>query len=307
MRDPIYNNYGVSRFTKVEQGLYKDCTMEQTIGIDWLSITLPIGSGYDGLKNPNAYFSGDSTQWQACKPINGYKDTYFSELGTLISYPAMTRPDMGIHIQYGGNAIRSLGQDKILSHAIHWIGAKVTRLDIKIDVMDDDFKVETLIQVLKSGEFACRTRKYFVIMSENEGLTLYVGKRTSQRSLRVYNKSAEVAAKTTANLEDLPDNWVRIELETRDDRADSIFKQICATPEQIDYIIRTAIDSYIQMVWPPWNAALKGKKTDLWSIARERRSAKKQWIVNVAIPALLDYLKVDPELKKGLIETLTKS
>ena len=100
--------------------------------------------------------------------------------------------------------------------AIDGAGGKVTRLDFAIDLLES-FPIEDYYQgrlaAWNEAKSTVGTPQPSLITSP-AGNTVYVGKRSSSRMLRIYDKRAEIKAKTRVDIEmDL----TRIELEVKRD------------------------------------------------------------------------------------------
>lgn len=98
-------------------------------------------------------------------------------------------------------------------------GAKFTRIDFAVDVLDDNrASVESLVARI-GRTVDLRGRSHSVIASDNGkgkiGTTLYIGSRSSEKFFRIYNKAAE---------QGIERDWVRIELEAKGDYANALGK-----------------------------------------------------------------------------------
>lgn len=123
------------------------------------------------------------------------------------------------------------GRDKIPSYQVDaWPvfkklverGAKVTRVDISWDDYSKKFQPRELMQYWISGQISTPARYAKCVASRQQGFdTFYLGKRGSDRMLRVYDKSGESDGEIDA---------IRWEFEYRRERAQAIAQCIAAGP-----------------------------------------------------------------------------
>jgi len=125
---------------------------------------------------------------------------------------------MGVCIELPGTALSTWvasndGADSLslLGYLLAFrINARITRIDCALDTFD--IHIHTFRDAARSGQIVTpgKTVRYLESFSD-AGDTLYVGSRTSDRMLRVYNKSVEQGS-------DLP-IWTRVELEIKGELA----------------------------------------------------------------------------------------
>lgn len=137
-----------------------------------------------------------------------------------------------IHIQIGGAGLMQLrcqdGFDEFAFYReLKSRGLKVCRVDVAFDDRSGFLDIEVLHSELRYGRaVATRYRKFSLIEggsvgrgSERDGLTLALGSRKSESLIRVYDKGLEQGV--------LPEGeWVRLELQARDDQGLRVFDSI---------------------------------------------------------------------------------
>lgn len=152
----------------------------------------------------------------------------------------------------------------------------------RIDLAIDDFKCEffTLKDIMlkvMNGEYVSDAISYSFINSGrrlsngsgvDDGLTIYIGKRDSNRELCMYDKCAE---RSKADMEVFVEHWNRFELRHRHETAQSMFRMILNNPSIFDNfsefvsrmllgfvefkekIIYVGDDRNKTPIWKPWS------------------------------------------------------
>ena len=203
--------------------------------IDWLSFTILEGDDVEAVLDDFGFLMSD---FHACpKGANGYRQMLLLNGSTLrVLYDG--NEGMGVHFDVSGSAMSDLfmyfrrslevstpfGTDAIdidlhvmseLLSRVDRLG-HVTRLDLAIDNIDDIyFSLDDLVDILKAQQFVSKFRSWrdlaeYTTGGEVRGHTLYLGSRTSDIMLRVYDKQVE---------QGVDFSWVRWELELKDERA----------------------------------------------------------------------------------------
>jgi len=187
---------------------------------------------------------------------------------------------MGVSVDYPGSALKQVEPIMELQHAVA-IGGQVSRLDIAIDT-DEAWDVEDFRKAIKSGEVDTRARKAGVYDGLN-GWTVYVGSRSSEKFLRIYDKAAET--KTT-------DPWTRIELECKGDFAQSIAKGINAEGYGMIPLVIRAFAHFPTL--PCWERVTGGGGVYLATPKVERHSNTRGWLLQTVAPVLVRMVNNDP-------------
>lgn len=190
-------------------------TSRDAATIDWLSFT--VHWNQEPLQRFRKAFSHDriaaaltnvAGAWIPERPRQNYPYVVSSAsvagLSCLASEP---NSPMGVHVSWSGTALQTVNPRAVLRQALS-MGANITRIDIAIDA----YRLLLLGSMklwLDHGDAETRARDWNLITGRT-GQTLYVGSRTSEKFLRVYDKAAE-------QKQDGP--WYRIELECKGDFA----------------------------------------------------------------------------------------
>ena len=211
--------------------------VENSWSIDWLSVTFK--QGYTELElRKMTSFGFPLKTWARDKGKFGYSQAFVHPYGhTVMSNHA--RPEMGVHLSYGGRALSSLAEHGITATSLlDWVlgsGGKITRIDLAIDVFGqviDPCALAVMPRVVTSPGSA---RKWSSVQGHDGGATAYVGSRKSERFLRIYDKAKEQARSDLL--------WTRFELELKSDSARAAAKYLNAItdaerPEYIKGLIK---------------------------------------------------------------------
>lgn len=224
-------------------------TMENGLvcSIDWLSFTI---DHYENLETCLSLFGFAMDDFFLCpRGANGYKKmmTYF---GYNIRVLYDGNENMGVHFDVSGSAVAEFFRvyyescfniptpwgTLAIDMALDVVGSlfrkildngHVTRLDLAVDNKDVlYYSVKELHEILCAGRFVSKWRSWkFIEEKETSGacvgMTLYMGSRTSDIMLRVYDKQLEQNKKYPERTHEKHINykWVRWELELKDERA----------------------------------------------------------------------------------------
>jgi len=142
---------------------------------------------------------------------NGYTASLADENGVQISWNP-DREEMGLHAVFSGSALRNLQQrngvsSEALLGALLQAGCRVTRLDLAKDVIDEFIDLDGIWADLHAGRHVGSARKVAQMVSNDGGQTIYIGSRSSEKFIRIYNKAAEQQLDGK--------RWTRLEIETK--------------------------------------------------------------------------------------------
>lgn len=218
---------------------------ENIIIIDWLSVTFhDVSLDYikyllglhtpdipwrDELANRNGYpkqmsFSNIALRYGADKAENYRNDTDKTA-------DQKVRYDMGIQLDMSGNGCRAFetfghGDWMKLFQDILSLDTKVniTRIDLSYDDHDGILPMRRIADDTRYENWTGSPSKWAVYESGDQrnklrGLTSYIGSKSSQVYLRIYDKAAE-------RLFGSDRHWIRVELVLRHDRANAAVQEI---------------------------------------------------------------------------------
>lgn len=168
-------------------------------------------------------FGSTLDTWVKTRGLMGYSDSLLGNAGLRICYTP-GRP--AVHLIAPGqwlNHVSMRGQRELL-RALTASQAAFTRIDLQLT---DERPVATPRDVwdaLQRGDVATRTKSWFwnEAGGSKRGSSVYIGAKSSEQRLLVYDKEAESDGEVPG---------VRWELRTRDEAAESLVPQILAADE----------------------------------------------------------------------------
>jgi len=189
--------------------------METGFALDWLSFTAKGIS--DQAASKALAFGLPHKAWTDVNAVHGYKLARQHPFGHIVmSHPG--RPEMGVHVMMTGQAMSKLnanGYDTV--SLIPWCleqQARITRLDLAIDVHDEPVDIIGLTRCKQVKGEEGSAKKWNLITGSDNGVTLYIGSRKSEKFMRIYNKAAEMSLEGVM--------WSRFELEVKQDTCATI-------------------------------------------------------------------------------------
>lgn len=219
--------------------------------VDWLQVTLFDVRNKEQvvqiLNMKNAHFTkSDSGKY-------GYTKSYRSK-HIAIYYGGSD--DMGYHLEMSGQGCREYelvtryeNPFPQLLQLLFLAKCKITRLDLAVDDKGDKtyFSLDTLRRCVKDKTITSRFRKVKDITETHiktgtrTGDTLYFGSSKSDLQIRFYDKKAE--RKNNAG-EDIEFNWVRTELQLRNERA-MMAAEFIAAGWDVGRLVKGVLTNYI--------------------------------------------------------------
>lgn len=141
----------------------------------------------------------------------GYNAGILYESGAFLVWNT-GREDMGVMLTLSGSALRWMyarGENwKALLIKLKEMSARTSRIDLAIDIRNSSILLSDMgEESLKPYKGKGRTPNYLPVGTQKKGWTVYVGARTSEKFLRIYDKSLEQ--------KDGSVGWIRIELELK--------------------------------------------------------------------------------------------
>ncbi|MBO5055002.1 MAG: replication initiation factor domain-containing protein [Lachnospiraceae bacterium] len=289
--------------------------------IDWLSFTTFSFSSPDDLLD---YLGFSESDFTICNGSYGYKASLRHNIYPItILYNG--NDNMGIHVNISGSGI-SVALDAYVNslkeitpwgdysveykeegYLISYLCylnecVKFTRIDLAMDDKGCNyFSVDDVQKICNDGRCATRFR---VFRSEREssfgdcvtGNTLYIGKRSSDCFLRVYDKRLEQKTKMG---NDVGYDWVRWELELKRDRAQSVVEHLLSG-ECLGSVAVGVLSNYFRVIIcddsnktrcstdPVWQKFVLGVGKLRLSVNRMVKtiSEKKKWITKQCLPSI---------------------
>lgn len=172
--------------------------------VDWFNFTVKNGKHTRMGNVDNRYIQHE-------RGMNGYT-TSLRFLDGRIENTSPENPVMGTQIIFSGSALANFQDmyskhfDNVLEHYA-CLDGKATRFDVAIDVRNSGMTYDDFKDAIESNKVKCKVpRNKFEHYGNfgDDGWTIYIGRGSKHRYLRIYDKGAE-----SKNGQD----WVRIELQ----------------------------------------------------------------------------------------------
>ncbi len=304
------------------------------VSVDWIAFTSmsikTVEEMFDFLGYPAQDFQ------LLPKGSSGYMKVH-----SLKSYPVRIMSegseDMGVHVIISGSAIRDVlehyqttlmgptpfGTDAMavtefgstvmceFLRNIHRIGS-FTRLDLAIDDKGCKyFSVEDFLNYCENDAVVSkfRTRRNIeesTMSGDLLGHTLYLGSRQSEVMLRVYDKRLEQNRKITKEEDKIQYDWIRWEIELKDERADSAAALIYnMTP--LGEVITGILNNYVRVIVHDDSNRSRCSTLPLWekfintvnklrlfvSKVKKTIKEKRSWIIRSVMPTIAGVIIAD--------------
>lgn len=233
--------------------------------VDWLAFTVPYWARFElplWMSKPT----------KAIKARNGYNVAFENDMGVKI-YQHDKRPEMGTHVVLSGSVMAAYVERE--TELLKWViagGFKVTRIDMALDVKDSDFRPELVTRKIEKHEHRTHARNFPLWKDAiGRGFTQYIGKKSSETFVRIYDKAAEMA---------ISGNWTRIEITFTGSRALSATKTYMESKD-CRGLVRGFVD------FPTWEQWRKIMSSDVQKITVEKTiSDTRKWLLGQCAPAL---------------------
>jgi len=244
-----------------------------SLKIDWLSVTFR--RGVTVSNHPDLVKT-----YTEARPYNAYNTAIRYDDGRM-ELSHTTRPEMGTHIVCSGEVLSNIGMDP-MEALKHWqnAGAKVTRIDLAVDIKNYGFDVRHSTIEIEQERVKTRAKQCPVWRDPKnpKGYTQYVGKKTSEIYVKLYDKAGEMG---------IDDDWSRVEITFSADRADNAAREVVRGAD-----FRKLIVGFVD--FPKWEKWGEIMGADVVQIQADRRTSKtKQWLLDAAASALAKELIAD--------------
>lgn len=308
---------------------------EMTVSVDWMSFTV-MDRGFS-VSNVMEFLGFNSSFFHDTgHGAMGYK-TLHKLADYAVSVLSDGREDMGIHVTIGGSAVahvlsmfwksrfafnQPFSDEKCADwketsvDALHLFMQKVleigrfTRLDLALDDHRVHFTPGDIRAFIASGQMVSRFRsgrreEGFDLSSDCPvGDTLYLGSRSSEVMLRIYDKKLEQLVKHPDM--EISDPWVRWEFQFTGDRADALAHEILKH-DCIGMLFFEILNNYVRLIvcteknrsrcpmLPEWASFIACvRKLSLYCPPVEKTlNDKKEWIVWQVLPTLTGIILAD--------------
>lgn len=315
-----------------------------TVSVDWMSFTVmdrtyTVPSVIEFLGFDSSFFldTGHGAMgYKSLHKLGGYAVSVLSD----------GREDMGIHVTIGGSAVAHVLEafyksqfclsnpfndkkcadwDDVCMDALHLFVRKVleigrfTRIDLALDDHVVHFTPGDIRSYIASGQMVSRFRSgrreegFDLSTNALNGDTLYLGSRSSDCMLRIYDKKLEQMRKHP-DMEIL-EPWIRWEFQFGDKRADAVAQEILKH-DSIGDLFFEILNNYVRLIvcteknrsrcpmlpeWAEFVACVR--KLSLYCPPVEKTlDDKRNWIVSQVLPTLTGIIIADG----GVMDIITK-
>lgn len=282
--------------------------MQHNLHIDWLSITIPVNSGDEideigdierWQKSLGKIYTCDTSKWRVSAPLFSYTAAYTSSHGTIALYG---QARMGIHIIYSGQSLQALAlkgidTERLIENAVR-MGAKATRVDIALDMYNTSASMRSFQHALETKRAITASRTWRNMQNSEGGHTLYIGSRTSERMVRVYDKKAERARE----YEEIgSDSWIRVEAELKGDRARD-FLRACENNQLDDVMLSHLIAAVDFPTISDWKDATVATGKAVEPTMTKRKDTKtRHWLKTIVARTIAREVAQDGEFYAELL------
>lgn len=275
--------------------------MTITATVDWITIT------FKEFDNDARQFVSDFASFGqdvSTSPRHGYTTARRDGNGVLRMWNS-DRPEMGLHIIFGGTALGSL----YTCCGVEWgeilVGAKecggrITRLDLAKDARMEMVNMEKIWNSLEAGSYKGTARKIAQMRGLNAGHTIYIGSRTSERFIRLYDKAAEQGIPSL--------DWKRLEIELKGQAARAIASRLCSGAALSTCFDMVAHDMMEFNDEPDWDKFFPDGEVEYDLPKREKVTDREKWIRDQVTPAIRTHVAevTDSEACWALLRLLLK-
>lgn len=191
---------------------------------------------------------------------------------------------MGVHVSWSGSALATVDAEAVLAKGLY-DGGRCSRIDLALDVREE-LPIVELHYLFEAGAAISQARQSALFI-QGDGKTCYIGSRSSQKFLRIYDKRAQTGSQ---------EPWTRIELECKAEFARTIAEHVAtAGLQNVPAIIRGFADWPTQ---PQWVACTASPTLSKSTPKAERRKDTRAWLLTSVAPALAKQLKASTDFAR---------
>lgn len=222
--------------------------MATSFAVDWIRATTKHHSISDVISRFK--FGFEIEDWATSKGFNAYDSCIQNPYGHLVMW-STAYENQGVNIMFDGrscNELHEAGYDLI--EIVKWLSEeefKFTRLDLAIDIRQVQIDIIELFNSEYTGSINNEPDLYMKGRNARGGATIYLGSRTSEKFIRIYDKAKQ------RKISDI--FWTRVELELKAATATKIAKKMRSmTYEEI----ATMTQQIIRGMYNPENETFRG-------------------------------------------------
>lgn len=261
--------------------------IETSFTVDWIGATFT-REGADSFIR--SMYDGISTFKPASVQTRGYNQAFENEDG--IRYNTHTeREEMGVHIAMSGSCLRKLYAKfmdwKQLFELIDKNNGRTSRVDLAFDVKNSGLTPTDLGKpTLRPYKGKGRTPKFNTLLGGDGSWTLYIGSRSSEKMLRIYDKAKEQ--------KDYVSDYIRVEVETKGETGRAVGWNFARSDKNECVAMAIGLAKGVaDFNLPAWDYALRGERVGL-AIPQGKEKDTFGWLVKVCAPALAKEIEKRP-------------
>lgn len=307
-----------------------------TVSIDWIAFTLDpeihtVASAAEILGFTPEVFTALEHGAMGYKSLHKLSDY-------CVKIYSDGQPNMGVHVEVSGSAVAHVLEAHHIYHHTHknpfngdpvtdWNddlasdslrsllkmvmeNGHMTRIDIALDDRSPYFTPSMLREYIANGQIVSKFRSgrredaFKIADNKPEGDTLYLGSRSSDTFLRIYDKQLEQNQKHPD--QEIVDPWIRWEFQIMKNRADFFAYQIIDGVEVGD-LFYDVLNNYVRLIelddnnrsrcsmLPEWRAFLKhcNRVSFYCPPAPRTYFDKKNWVEQQVMPTLAGIMLID--------------
>lgn len=247
--------------------------------LDWLSVTFSRDVDVTDLLPPSLAGYGFG---QPNPGTLGYRIMVRNELGATLLLEGTER--MGQHLILPASTLdeireRQVSDQSLLRHLRAKEG-RLSRLDVAVDILGSSLTRDTLVTAYEKGECKTLARAAIVIkdLHTPEG-TFYIGKRSSDRFFRAYDKGAQLG---------ISEAWLRLELECKRVVSRALGETM-VNNDNTRAVINKAISQFADFpTVPDYGLALADRNATIPPIPRKMTNTMR-WLIEQVAPAAARY------------------
>lgn len=233
--------------------------------IDWIAGTFK--KGVDIVYPPIL-----TQKFIPCKGYLNYTEGSQFEDGRR-SFVNPLHPEWGTHIVWSGSALADcpIAPESLVTSLFN-ANFSFSRIDLAIDAKGFNLKPSDATEYIAKKEIKTRAKEYPLWRdAQATGYTQYIGKKSSEIYMRIYDKAAELGV-----LED----WTRVEIVVRGKRTQLAAQQIV---RDVDF--RSIVKGFANFEnWEQWSEIMEVEAVKL--PADRSTSQTLQWLLRSAAPSL---------------------
>lgn len=256
--------------------------------IDWIAATFTKDGGEAFLQH---MWLDKSTMPVPCAPTKGYKEGYEFESGLRYS-TNREHPERGCHVVFSGSTLRwywATGFEwRRLMELIAEHEGRTSRVDLAFDFKDSGIDAGSLVKPnLKPYKGRGRTPKFNTLTGEDGSWTKYIGSRSSEKFLRIYDKAKEQG--------DYVGDYIRVELECKGEVAHAVGWTFARqNAAECVGMARALVTGVANFNIPAWEDCFERDVVD-FSIPQGKQRDTFHWLVKVCAPSLAREIAKRPK------------